>query len=60
MERLKSLQHEYDENAIQLGNPIDLADFERLKERRESILHEARAIALELNILGPQWFSLAF
>jgi hypothetical protein len=36
-ERLKGLQRDYEENAKQLARPFDLADFERLKERREII-----------------------
>jgi hypothetical protein len=59
MERLSLLQREYDENAVQLANPLDLADLERLKERRQAILREARLLAQELRISGPQWFSLA-
>jgi uncharacterized membrane protein (DUF106 family) len=59
VQRLKSLQREYNENARQLGHPIDLADLERLKERREAILREARELAQTLNISEPQWYSLA-
>jgi hypothetical protein len=59
MERLSLLQREYDENAVQLANPLDLADLERLKERRQVILREARLLAQELRISEPQWFSLA-
>lgn len=57
MEPLKSLYREYEENAKQLSNPFDLADLQRLKERRQDILREARALAQTLNISGPQWFS---
>jgi hypothetical protein len=46
MERLNRLQREYDEIAVQLANPLDLADFERLKERRQAIVHEAQMVAL--------------
>jgi hypothetical protein len=59
MEQLKNLQREYDENAKHLANPIDLADLERLKKRREIILHEARALARTLNLSEPQSLSLA-
>ena len=59
MERLRSLQREYEENARQLSHPIDIADLERLKERREIILREARQLARTLNISEPKWFSLA-
>jgi hypothetical protein len=41
MNRLETLQREFDENAIQLANPIDLADLERLKEHRQIILSPA-------------------
>jgi hypothetical protein len=58
VERLKALQREYDENARQLANPIDLDDFQRLKQRREDILCEARNLAQRLNLSEPQWFSL--
>jgi hypothetical protein len=59
LEHLKSLQREYDENAKQLAHPFDLAEFEQLKERREIILYEARALARTLNISEPRWLSLA-
>jgi hypothetical protein len=59
MQRLSLLRREYDENAVQLANPLDLADLERLKERRQVILREARLLAQELRISEPQWFSLA-
>jgi len=59
MERLSLLQREYDENAVLLANPLDLADFERLKERRQALLREARMLAQSLNILEPQWFTVA-
>jgi hypothetical protein len=58
MERLSLLQREYDENAVLLANPLDLADFERLKERRQALLREARMLAQSLNILEPQWFTV--
>jgi hypothetical protein len=58
MERLNNLQREYEENAKQLTNPIDLADLQHLKERREIILREARMLAQELEISEPQWFSI--
>lgn len=59
MEKLQSLQREYGENTIQLANPIDLADLERLKERRQVILREAKLLAETLNLSVPQWFSVA-
>jgi hypothetical protein len=52
------LQREYEENAKQLTNPMDLADLQHLKERREIILREARMLAQELEISEPQWFSI--
>jgi hypothetical protein len=58
MKRLNKLQREFEENAKQLTNPIDLADLQQLKERRDSILREARSLAQELKISGPQWFSI--
>jgi hypothetical protein len=58
MERLNSLQREFEENAKQLANPVDFADLEHLKERREVILREARLVAQELEISGPHWFSI--
>jgi hypothetical protein len=58
MERLSLLQREYDENAVLLANPLDLAEFERLKERRQALLREARMLAQSLNILEPQWFTV--
>jgi len=58
MERLSLLQREYDENAVLLANPLNLADFERLKERRQALLREARMLAQSLNILEPQWFTV--
>ena len=57
MERLKYLYREYEENAILLSNPLDLADLQRLKECRQAILREARALAKTLNISEPQCFS---
>jgi hypothetical protein len=58
MELLNNLQREYDDLAIQLAHPIDLADFQHLKERRDLILHEARSLAKELQISGSQWFAI--
>jgi len=58
MGRLSPLQREYDENAVLLANPLNLADFERLKERRQALLREARMLAQSLNILEPQWFTV--
>jgi hypothetical protein len=59
MERLKNLQHEFEDTTRFIAFPLDFAEFYRLKERREIILREAQALALQLNISGPQWFSLA-
>lgn len=58
MERLRTLYREYEENTNFLSNPLDLADLQRLKERRQAILREAQALAQVLNISEPQWFSL--
>jgi hypothetical protein len=58
MERLNNLQREFEENAKQLDNPLDFADLEQLKERRKAILREALLLAEELEISGPQWFSI--
>ena len=58
MERLSLLQREYDENAVLLANPLDLAEFERLKERRQALLREARMLAQSLNILEPLLFTV--
>ena len=57
MERLKYLCREYEENAKLLSHPFDLADLLQLKERRQAILREARALAKTLKISEPQWFS---
>jgi hypothetical protein len=57
MERLETLHREYEENSKLLSNPLDLADFQQLKERRQAILSEARVLAQTLNIIGWQWFS---
>lgn len=59
MEQLKSLQREYDENATRLAHPLDIAEPEQLKERRQVILRETRALAQEMNVPGPQWLYLA-
>jgi hypothetical protein len=57
MERLKYLYREYEENQKLLSHPFDLVDLQELKESREAILREARALAKTLNISEPQWFS---
>ena len=59
MDRLKSLQREYEKNAKQLDHPLDLAELQQLKERRRVILAEARLLAKTMNLSGPQRFSLA-
>jgi hypothetical protein len=60
MERLDGLKREYEENARRLAHPLDLAELEQLKERREAILREARILAREMGISGTQWFSITF
>jgi hypothetical protein len=59
LERLNSLHREYDEVSVQILHPFDLTDFEMLKERRQTILHEARKLARMLNISEPEWASLS-
>jgi hypothetical protein len=58
MERLNNLQREFEENTNQLANPLNFADLEQLRERRKAILREALSLAEELEISGPQWFSI--
>lgn len=53
LERLNGLQREYNEITVHMTHPFDLADFEELKERRQTILYEARKIARMLNISEP-------
>lgn len=57
MEHLKALYCEYEENAKLLSNPVDVADLLHVKERRQEILREARALAETLDVSEPQWFS---
>jgi hypothetical protein len=59
MEQLKSLEREYDENEKRLAHPLDFADLQQLRERRQVILREARLLAKTLDLSEPQWFSLA-
>ena len=56
---LESLQREYDETTKRLAHPLDLADFQQLKDRRQVVLQEAELLAKTLNLSGPQWFSVA-
>jgi hypothetical protein len=58
MERLKTLQSEYEEIKRKLDFPLNIEDFQTQRARRESVLMEARNLAHSLNIAGDQWFSI--
>jgi hypothetical protein len=56
MEQLERLRRDFEENARLMTHPLDFAEYQRLRERRDVILREARALAQELKISNPQWF----
>lgn len=54
-DQFDNLQRDYDETKKKLAHPLDFDDLEQLREHRERIFREARALALSLNIPAPQW-----
>jgi hypothetical protein len=56
MERLNSLRREFEQTIRLLEFPFSFEDFDQLKERRDAIRREARALATKLNLAGPFWF----
>jgi hypothetical protein len=57
MEQLDQLQREYAKTLKNLAFPLSVVDYEDLKERREAILKEARALARSLHMPGIHWFN---
>lgn len=56
MDRLNSLRREFEQTMRLLEFPFSFEDFDQLKERREAIRREAKALAKILNLAGPFWF----
>jgi hypothetical protein len=59
IEQLKTLQSEYDENATRLAHHLEIGELERLRERCQDILREARVLTREMSVPGTQWLYLA-
>jgi hypothetical protein len=57
MERLAHLRREYEETRRALAFPFNLEERERLKQRSEAILKEAKMLAETLNLSEIHWFS---
>ena len=53
---LKHLRQEYEENRKSLRFPLNIEDYDRLKERSKVIGVEANALAKSLNIPNLTWF----
>jgi len=58
MDRLAELQSEDELTTRLMAYPLDIAEYFRLKERRQAMLREARQIVQSLNDSEPQWLSL--
>lgn len=56
MERLNSLRREFEQAIRFLEFPFSFEDFDQLKERRDAILREAKALAKKLSLPRPLWF----
>jgi hypothetical protein len=56
MEKLERLRCDFEENAKLLTHPLDFAEYQRLRERRDVILRQARALGQQLKMTDPQWF----
>jgi hypothetical protein len=59
LERLKSLELDYEETVRRIKFPLSLQDRQQLKDRRKTILAEARTLAGSLGVVGDQWFTNA-
>ena len=58
MDRLRTLQSEYEEIKRKLAFPLNIEEFQTQVARRKSVLMEARRLAHSLNIAGDHWFSV--
>jgi hypothetical protein len=57
MDRLNTLQSEYEDVKRNLAFPLDIEDLQAQTARCNLILEEARRLAQSLNISGDHWFN---